>query len=75
MIKDQSELEKLIALWPMHTIAEIAAELSTAELNITPREVTITASNLRANDVPLADKRCKPAPDYEALARVAREAI
>lgn len=74
MIKEQSKLEKLIALWPTHTITQIATELSTVELSITPREVTITASNLRANNVPLADKRRRPAPDYEALADIAQGA-
>ena len=71
MTMTQEESTRFIEWWQRHdnSLAEIAAAFG-----VTPREATVTASDLRNNGVELLDRRCKPALDYEALARVAQEA-
>ena len=80
---NQAELEQFVKLWqdPETTVTQVVAELySKFHLRVTPREATLIASEvreqLRALDPPveLLDKRRKVMPNYEILARVAREA-
>lgn len=74
----QLELEQFVELWqnPVTTVAEIAVRFK-----ITPRKATTIAAGVREElrkqkpPVELLDKRRKITPDYEILARVAREVI
>ena len=69
MILDHERLNQFVAAWPHCTLAEVAQMFG-----IAPRDASALAAKLRKGGVPMRDHRCKPKPDYDALAEVAREA-
>ena len=74
---NQEQLEEFVKLWQQYsTVAEVIEQLNKqlgADEQLSTRDASALAARMRKNIVPMSDKRCKPKPDYEALAEVARE--